>query len=162
MSGRKNIIVTVPADMPGPTQRDAGKMYFIEEWPAARAERWADQMALALIRSNAQLSMDMRGIGMEGIAILGINAMLAGGIDGSQALPLWDELLQCVKIIRDPKRPDFPQPIVSDDDIEEVATRIWLRSEVLRLHTGFSLADELSKFWRLITTKADQAVSQST
>lgn len=162
MSGRKTMVVTIPDAMPGPSQRDRGKMYFLEEWPAARAERWGDQMALALIRSNVQLSMDMRGIGMEGIAILGINAMLAGGIDGGVALPLWDELLECVKIIRNPKRPDFAQPLIGDEDIEEVATRIFLRSEVLRLHTGFSLADELSKFWRMITTKADQAASQIT
>lgn len=158
MSGRKTAIVTIPDGMPGPSQRDRGKMYRLEEWPAARAERWGEKMLIALARSNSELKMSLSGIGMEGIAILGINALLTGGINGDEVLPLWDELLECVQIIRDPKHPEIAQAIVSDDDIEEVATRVHLRSEVLRLHTNFSPADALSEIWRSITTKTEQVL----
>jgi hypothetical protein len=58
-------------------------------------------------------------------------------------------MFTCVKMIRDPKSKDkmtgepIASDIVSDDDIEDVQTRAWLRSEVLRVHTGFSPADAL-------------------
>lgn len=156
--GRKTAIITIPDGMPGPSQRDRGKMYHLKEWPAARAERWAERMGIALSRSNSELKMSLSGIGMEGIAIMGINALMMGGIDPDAVLPLWDELLECVQIIRDPRHPEIVQPIISDDDIEEVATRIFLRSEVLRLHTNFSPADALSAMWKSITTKTSEVL----
>lgn len=152
--GRKTIVVKVP-ELPGPSQRDLGKMYLIEEWSAARAENWGLRMAAALTRSDLGLPMSLAGIGMEGIAIIGINRILHGSINPDVVIPLFDELLECVKIIRDPKRPDFAQAIIVDDDIEEVATRLWLRSEVLKLHTNFSPAAAISGLWRMITTKVE-------
>lgn len=156
--GRKTTIITIPDGMPGPSQRDRGKVYFLKEWPAARAERWGEKMLIALSRSNSELKMSLSGIGMEGIAIMGINALMMGGIDPDAVLPLWDELLECVRIIRDPRHPEVIQDIVSDDDIEEVSTRLFLRSEVLRLHTNFSPADALSAMWKSITAKTSEVL----
>jgi hypothetical protein len=63
-------------------------------------------------------------------------------------IPIWNELLECVNIIRDPKVRDqsgraIATDIIVDSDIMEIATRNWLRSEVLFLHTGFSPGDAL-------------------
>lgn len=146
--------VTVPT-FPGTRNRDYGKVFLITEWPAAKADDWGMRMMLAANRGGGSLPMDVRGIGMEGIAILGINTFLRGNIDPNELVPLWDELLQCVKIIRDPKgAPNAATDILPDEDIQEVATRQWLRLEVLSLHLNFSVADALSALVRSILTKA--------
>ena len=80
---------------------------------------------------------------MEGIAIIGINTFLRGNILPGTLIPLLDELLDCVKIVRDQSKPHIAGDIISDDDIEEVATRMWLRGEVLTLHLNFSVGAAL-------------------
>ena len=57
-------------------------------------------------------------------------------------------------VVRDPRRPDIAQPLLPDD-IEEPRTVAWLRSEVLRVHTGFSFADGLLNLVTMIRTSAD-------
>jgi hypothetical protein len=44
---------------------------------------------------------------------------------------------------------------VLEDDIEEVATRWWLRSEVVSVHVGFSPAEALLKLVASITAKPE-------
>lgn len=132
--------------------RDLGKLYLITEWDAATAEKWGIKMTLALNRSSGEIPMDLRGIGMEGVAIIGLNTFLRGNISPAELIPLLDELLECVKVIRDPRYPEVATPIASPDDIEEIATRLWLRSEVLRVHTNFSPAEALSRLWARIMT----------
>jgi hypothetical protein len=146
---RKTKIVTVPA-FEQASNRDLGKMFLLTEWPAAIAEKWGMKLLFAFSRSNGQIPIEARGMGMEGIAILGLNAFLRGDVRGEEVIPLLDELLDCVKMIRDHKHPDIATAIVSDDDIAEVSTRLWLRSEVIRLHTNFSPADALLALFRKI------------
>lgn len=139
---RKIERVIVPT-IDGQQNRDAGKMFQITEWDSATAERWGIKMILALNRSAGEIPMDLRGIGMEGVAVLGINTFLRGAISASEIIPLLDELFDCVRLIRDQRHPDVVTEIASPDDIEDVSTRLWLRSEVLRVHTGFSPAAAL-------------------
>lgn len=155
---RKSKTVTVPA-FPGTPQRDAGKTFVITEWSADRAERWGIKMTLALNRSAGEIPMDLKGIGMEGIAVLGINTFLRGNVQAEEIIPLLDELLDCVRVLRDLKHPDVVTDLIPDD-LEDVATRLWLRSEVLELHTGFSPAAALSALVASIMTKSE--VSPST
>jgi hypothetical protein len=134
-------------------KRDAGKIFQITEWSAERAEKWGIRAVLAYNRGGGQIPMDVIGGGMEAIFILGINTFLRGQMQADEVIPIIDELLECVKLIRDPNvRGADGKPIatdiVSSDDIEEIKTRLWLRSEVLRLHTNFSPADA---FWSLIS-----------
>jgi|WetSurMetagenome_2_1015567.scaffolds.fasta_scaffold02788_11 hypothetical protein len=140
---RKSEIVRVP-DSGG---RDAGKYFQITEWSASEAEKWAMSALLAYNRGGGQIdTARMLGLGMEAIFVLGINTFLRGQMQASEIIPILDRLLECVKIVRDPKARDtstgqiVATSIVSPDDIEEVGTRLWLRSEVLRVHTGFSPA----------------------
>lgn len=146
--GRKTKIVQV--NLPGAQNRDNGKTFHLTEWPAGRAERWGFRLLCAFSRSKGQIPLEVRGLGMEGIAILGLNAFLGGDVDPDEIGPLMDELLDCVQMIRDPKHPEVMTKIVSDDDIEEIATRLWLRSEVVALHTNFSPAEALLALIRKI------------
>ena len=163
---RKTIEIVMPRLEVG-DNRDQGKVFQITEWSAATAEEWGIRVLLAINRSTGEIPMDLRGIGMEGIAILGINTLLRGTVQSEELIPLLNQLLDCVRMIRDPRATDkvtggpVVTKIVSSDDIEEVATRLWLRSKVIELHTGFSPADALSSLISGIMTRAP-ADSKST
>lgn len=149
---RESKIVVVPS-FPGTRDRDLGRQFLITEWSAAKADHWGMRMLLAANRGGGSIPMDVRGIGMEGIAILGINTFLRGNIESEELIPLWDELLQCAQIIRDPKGAPDAASALLEDDIQEVATRHWLRAEVLSLHLNFSVTDAVLKLVRSIFSK---------
>ena len=142
---RKSEFVVVQPDPADPENRDVGKRFLITEMPAAQAEKWALRALLMLKGSGERIPHNVHGLGMVGVAILGFNIFLTGQIKAEDLMPLMDEMMSCVQIVRDPKHPDVASPLISDDDIQEVKTRLWLRSEVLRIHTNFSPAEALSK-----------------
>jgi hypothetical protein len=146
--------------------RDKGKHFLITEWSAQRAEHWAIRALLAYNRGGGQIPMDAIGGGMQAIFLIGVNTFLRGQMQADEVIGILDELLECVKVIRDPKAraPDgaiVATELVSDDDIEEAQTRLWLRSEVIRVHTNFSPFEMLSN---LITAvmKSENLDSTST
>lgn len=149
---RKSETVRVPA---WDGNRDSGKIFVVTEMPAAAAEKWAMRAFLMLKGSGERIPDNVQGLGMVGVAILGLNVFLQGSIKPGDLEPLMDEMMTCVKIIRDPKHPEVVTDIVSDDDVEEVKTRLWLRSEVLRLHTGFSPAEALSGLISAVNSPAN-------
>lgn len=136
---RKKESVVVPA-MGG---RDDGKTFAIEEMPAAKAEKWAWRMFIALKGTSAEIPQEVAGLGMVGVAIRGINAFLAADVRFQDIEPLLDEMMTCVMIVRDPRYPAVVAALIPED-VEEVRTMGWLRSEVLRIHTGFSGAEAFS------------------
>ena len=153
---RESAVVRVP-DFPGTRNRDKSKIFKITEWDSERAEHWGIRAMLALGSTNdARLPLDMAGMGMEGIAIVGINAFFAQtramGDENVKAvvIPLLDELLECVEIIRDAKHPEVVTKLIPATDIEEIATRMWLRGEVLSLHLSFSVSAVFSGLYRRI------------
>lgn len=155
---RKTEIVTVPAEW---GQRDANHKFKITEMPALQAEWWGVRMMLLMSGANVQLSDDLAGRGMEAVAIFGINAIMRSPIDPEKLKPLWDELLTCVQIIRDDTKTDahgqlIGSALVSPDDISEVRTVLWLRSEVVRIHINFSPADALSAFLSWMAKRPSQ------
>lgn len=143
----------------GEGNRDNGKMFLITEMPCPRAEKWALRAFLAMSRSGVEIPQNVRGLGIVGVMILGFNVFLKGNIQFAELEPLADEMMDCVQIIRDPAHPKVATKLVSDDDIEEIATRMWLRQEVLELHTNFSLSEAWS---RLMTEIKDQTALPST
>ena len=153
---RKKEVVRVP-DGYG---RDSSppKYFKIIEWPAIKAEKWAWRMALCLKGSSAYIPEDVARLGIIGITARIINGILGADIDEARFLPLLDEMMECVQIVRvkdtpDPNDPTQPlsTPMNLEDDIEEPRTVAWLRSEVLRLHTGFNIAEGLSKLLSAVT-----------
>lgn len=161
--GRRSEIVPVP---PG-YGRDSSptKHFLITEWPALRAEKWAWRVAICLKGTTAQIPEGVERLGMIGVARYIINGFLRADIDEARFIPLLDELLDCVKMVRDPTARDattglpIATPLVSDDDIEEVRTVAWLRSEVLRIHTGFSVAEAISLLLSAAATGGEDSSS---
>ncbi len=117
--------------------RDKGKIFRIQEMPAADADDWALRAMTAMGRSNADISGEILRSGMMGFALMCVKAFVAAKYEDVR--PLWTEMMQCVKFLPDPSNPKIVRELWPDD-IEEVRTRWYLRQEVLELHTGFSNA----------------------
>lgn len=129
--------------------RDLGKTFRITEMDAARAEEWAFRALVVLTRAGVDVPPDS---GMAGIAIAGLQGL--GKLPFEDAKGLLDEMFTCIVRVPDPKKHIANTRLLVPDDTEEVATRLRLRAEVFALHTGFSLADVLSKRSVKIKTSA--------
>jgi len=131
--------------------RDKGKLFVVHEMDASQGEWWAIRAILALTRAGVEIPENLQGQGWAGLAILGFRGLL--GIKDEDVKPLLDEMWDsCVAYIPDPKdqkiyRGAGPMSVgaLVESDVEEVMTRVQLRSEAFTLHTGFSLADLKSK-----------------
>jgi hypothetical protein len=134
---RKTAEITITAD-----GRDKDKTFIIKEMSAADAEEWAMKAFLALSRSGVDIPENVQGAGLAGIAILGLKTL--GGVNFADAKVLMDEMFKCVTFRPDKNNPNYTRPPLPDD-IEEVSTRLQLRSEIFALHTGFFLPDIQSK-----------------
>jgi len=115
--------------------RDKGKAFVLTEMPASQAERWALRAFLTLAKSGIEVPDNLAQMGMAGIALLGVQALSRA--PWQDAEPLLDEMFGCIQIQATPGKPGTIRALV-EDDIEEVATRLKLRAELLKLHTGFS------------------------
>jgi hypothetical protein len=109
--------------------RDAGKSFLLTEMDAESAEWWAFRILQAAMASDATIDFKapLAQMAREG---LGAIAKMSSG----QAKPLLDEMMKCVRI-QLPSNGGSRELLASD--IEEVGTRLKLRSEILELHTGF-------------------------
>jgi hypothetical protein len=144
---RKSEIVTIPKAKPD-ENRDQGKIFLLTEMSAARAEKWAARLLLALAAQGMASPGDAQ-MGMQGLANIGPTDLMAG-LRFDVVEPLMDEMMDCVFIVPDPSKKNIEtdQPLsrpLVEDDIEEIATRVLLRGKVLDLHTGFSVSAFLSR-----------------
>jgi hypothetical protein len=133
--------ITVIIDDEG---RDKDKVFVIKEMPTFQAEKWAIRALLALAKSNVEIPEDIAGLGLQGVAALGMRAF--SGLSWADAEPLLDEMMTCVKIMPDPTKPQVLRAVGlgGAEDIEEVATLLRLRKEAFNLHINFSLAESVS------------------
>ncbi|HQS69800.1 MAG TPA: hypothetical protein PLM58_09225 [Novosphingobium sp.] len=145
---RKTKVLTITTE-----GRDRGKSFLIVEKSAYDAEKWATRALMALSRAGATVDEDAIASGALGILATGLDSFRALPFD--EAEPLLDEMLTCVHFVPDPAKVDamtgrpVTRPLMrpdefNDGDVEDVATLIQLREEVLSLHLGFSLAAVLS------------------
>lgn len=135
----KEVNVTIEGDPK--INRDVGKVFHITEMSALRFERWARRLIAAAVRAGVDVGTVDPSAGAETILVAGLQAFLRGSDEDIQ--PLMDEMLTCVKL--QPSDPRVPPRPILETDLEEVATIIQLRMEVLQLHTGFSLAGTSQK-----------------
>lgn len=153
---RKTKTLTIKAE-----GRDLGKSFLIVEKSAYDAEKWATRALLALSRAGATVDEDAIASGALGILATGLDAFRV--LPFEEAEPLLDEMMGCVHFVPDPARVDemsgrpVTRPLMrpdefNDGDIEEVATLIQIREEVLSLHLGFSLAAVLSSMAATLRT----------
>lgn len=111
--------------------RDAGKQFLITEMPAAKIDNWAMRVLLAL--AGAGIDVAEASEGMMGLARVAFAAL--GRIPPDVALPLLDELLDCVQAV---PQGGSPRPLdLSLNDVEDF-TNLWMfRKEVFNLHIDF-------------------------
>lgn len=143
---RKTAYVTIKED-----GRDKGKKYLLTEMPASQAEKWAYRAFLALANSGAQIPEDIKEAGMVGLATVGFEML--SGLRWHDAEPLLEEMFGCVSFPANINGTDVTRGLV-ENDVEEVSTRMQLRAEVFTLHTGFSLADVVSRLASASAIKA--------
>lgn len=123
--------------------RDVGKMFYITELPASQAEAWATRALFMMMNCGVEIPEDLLSAGLAGIAAIGIKSL--SKVPYELARPLFDEMMECIAIVPDPKQPAVKRgyggvgPMI-EDDIEEVGTRLQLRKEVLSLHLDFFLS----------------------
>lgn len=139
---RKTLIVTIPPLEEGKDNRDAGKTYLLTEMPASQGEDWGIRALLALARAGIEIPEGFENSGMAGVHSVG-GLRLGGALHPEDVGPLMAEMMECVRFIPDPSKPEMIRPLV-ESDIEEVGTRLKLRGEVMQLHLGFSITDVLS------------------
>lgn len=114
--------------------RDYGKMFFLKEMDADKAERWGLRAISALIAAGAKIPDGMQDLGIAVLAQEGIKSLAR--IPTEVSLPLLDELLQCVQIVPEPLNKEVTRGLLKSD-IEEPKTYTWLRIQVLNLHIDF-------------------------
>lgn len=134
---RKTLTIAIDAE-----GRDKGKTFLLTEMPASKGEKWAARALLALARGGIEVPENIAGLGLAGIAIVGVQAL--SGLEWELAEPLMDEMFACIQIIPDASRPAVVRGLV-EDDIEEIKTRIMLRKEILTLHVEFFMDAALLK-----------------
>lgn len=140
---RKTLEFTIDTD-----GRDKGKKFFVTEMAAVKAEDWACRCLFALGNANVEIPDGVLSLGMAGLAevlpSVGLKALLS--MKHADVKPLLDELMQCVQMRPDPKRPQVTQNYEQfSSQIEEVSTLFKLKWEVLRLHLDFLAAGDLSE-----------------
>lgn len=116
--------------------RDKGKKFQITEMPVAKIDNWAMRVLLALAGAGVEVAEANEG--MMGLAKVALAAL--GKIPPAIAIPLMDELLECVQFI-----PDGGSPRPLDLELGDVQdfTSIWiLRKEVFNLHIDFLQQEE--------------------
>jgi hypothetical protein len=121
--------------------RDKGKVFVITEMPAARGEDWAARALSAVMGANPELPDDFDQLGMAALAELGLKSLAS--LQWEIVKPLFAEMMDCVEIIPDPRKPHVVRAII-EEDIEEIMTRFKLRLEWWTLHMGFLGAVDLS------------------
>lgn len=121
----------------GPENRDSGKLFFVEEMDAFRAERWASRAFLAIMKAGGDVQGYTAGGGWEQLAKAGFNSL--GHIDPEIAQDLWNELMACVKVQPNPGDLNVKRELLASD-IEEIQTIIQLKLEAFNIHANFSQA----------------------
>lgn len=125
---RRQVTVTITAD-----GRDKGKVFVLTEKSARDAEDWAARALFAMMNSGMEIPENIAQQGLAGVAALGIKSLTNLSYD--LAKPLLDDMLGCIQF-----QPGTNASVVRrlfDDDIEEVATFVQLRQEILSLHIDF-------------------------
>lgn len=162
---RKHVVIKIEAE-----GRDQGKSFLIVEKSAYDAERWATRALMALGRSGIDVPQEAMQAGALGLLLVGIEAFKRMPFEDAE--PLLDEMLTCIAFVPDPDKIDpnsgrpLSRPLLrgddfNDGDIADVATLLTLRTEVLQVHLGFSLAATLSNLAAAAQTLNRPATSTS-
>jgi hypothetical protein len=150
---RRIVTVTIRAE-----GRDVGKQFILREMPAEQAEAWGTRALLAIVRGGGpNVTEETVSMGLAGLAVLGIGSL--GAVQYEELKPLLKEMMECVTL----QTPSgVERALNGQDDIEEIATLLQIRKELLELHVGFSLASVASYFRSLSRRMMTEGNGQNT
>ena len=125
---------------------DKGKVFVIEKMSLIKGDRWANRVALALLRSGVEIS-GLTKTGANGplefkgpndmVGILEIVLKALGGVDDRVAQGLLDELMDNVKL----RLPGgSTRSLVVDSDISCINTLWKIRIESIKVNLDFLTA----------------------
>lgn len=133
--------------------RDQGKVFVLRELSSFDGEWWAVRALTVMGNAGVNLPGNALESGMAGIAAAeastgAVTALLVAGlrmlpgVDPQALKPLLDEMMACVLFKPSGSHQLPPQALMYGEfcQIEEIATILRLRAELIELHTGFSLA----------------------
>lgn len=138
---RNSKIYVVPDAAEGKKNRDAGKAFRITEKSAWECEEWSQRALMAAAQAGISIDEDVIDQGVGAVLAVGLRALLTMGF--ADAKPLLDDMMTCVEFIPDRSKSDITRKDWHDD-VEELSTLLALRSEVVEIHTGFSIPAFLS------------------
>lgn len=124
---RKSVTITIEAE-----GRDKGRTFLLEEMPASKFEKFLYRLAFVCAHAGVDVDLNLLSAGgKNGFLRMMLEAMprMAWG----EFEPLLDEIFSCVRIV---PQTGLARALV-ENDIEEFATRMDLRGEVIELHMGF-------------------------
>lgn len=148
-------IPPAPADAKQPN-RDAGKTFIVTEVDAVQAEEWGLRAMMALGTSGIVVPEDMMALGILAIPLVGYQAFM--GAKEEAVLPLWREMLPACVATRHSELVTEP---FARHHVEEVSTLLELRKTILELHTGFTMAELVSKFATMSSAFLQQSSSST-
>jgi hypothetical protein len=131
--------------------RDNGKTFRITEMPAVQAEKWAARALLAMSRSGVEIPEEAMSAGAATLLAAGLRSFTSMAFEDAEQL--LDEMFGCVEFVTSS---GIVRGLI-DDDIDEVATRLFLRGEVIEIHTGFSVTATLSTLGAAARARADSS-----
>ncbi len=114
--------------------RDKGKKFKLTEMSAFKAEKWASRIFEALSKIKIEIPDEVKGASMAALATVGLRVL--NSINFIDSEPLLDEMLSCVQFIPENEGPRD----LLEDDINDMITLTYLRSELFNLHTGFFIS----------------------
>lgn len=135
---RKTLEVTIPDT--ATFDRDRKKRFLLTEMSSYHAEMWAMRALMGMGANGVSLPDGIMRLGMAGMVIVGLDGLMR--ISFETAEPLLREMMACVQYVQERGGPrDIDD--AHGADIEEIATRLYLRDKVFELHTGFLVADAI-------------------
>jgi hypothetical protein len=121
---RKSVTLTIGEG------RDQGKVFRLTEWSALQTERWILRAVFGLGKAGVEIPPEILQLGAAATAYA--IASQASKLPSRLGLKLSDELMECVKRVE-----ATADRSLVENDIEDVSTRLRLKSEVLKLTFGF-------------------------
>lgn len=123
---------------------DKGKTFVVRQMPLIQGDRWANRVALALMKSGVDVSPLTKGlnvsnaknfVGMLDMAnVITVALKALGGIEDDVAQGLLDELMRHVAV----KLPNgTTRTLTVDTDISSIGTLWKLRIEAIKVNLDF-------------------------
>lgn len=154
----EHLTVTVPG-------RDQGGIIEIREMPAYDATELCLRAMQCVARGGVDIPAEILMMGAQGFVVLGVGAIIAGigKTPWYEIKPLLDALLACMVSYQPP---GGTAPIRGLDaikgQIREPSTFLWIYEEVVSLHLGFSLREQLLSYRTSLMTMTENTADMPT